>query len=209
MLQNSPMHSLIALLHLDGEAARIGAALAGLGAAVAPVMKGNFNGGDLSAIWNFENEAAYHAARPGIHAILNGAGVARADTAFFGHGSIGVREQGLSTGIHRTLLLCADRAASEARLAQFEAEMALMPKYIPAIRNWRFSRVIEAGGELPWTHVWEQEFADTAGLMGPYMLHPYHWAFIDRWFDPECSDWLVNLRLCHSFAAYEVAILSN
>lgn len=203
------MYSLIALVHLEGEAARIRAALAGLGAAVAPVMEGSFNGGDLSAIWNFRDEVAYRTARSGIDAILNGAGVERADTAFFGHGSIGVREQGLSTGIHRTLLLCADRAASEARLAQFEAEMVLMPKYIPAIRNWRFSRVTEAAGELPWTHVWEQEFVDTAGLMGPYMLHPYHWAFIDRWFDPECPDWLVNPRLCHSFAAFGVAILPN
>ena len=108
------MYSLIALVRLEGEAARVSAALAGLGAAVAPVMEGSFNGGDLSAIWNFRDEVAYRTARPGIDAILNGAGVERADTAFFGHGSIGVREQGLSTGIHRTLLLCADRAASEA-----------------------------------------------------------------------------------------------
>jgi len=203
------VYSLIALVHLDGEADSVAAALAGLGAAVAPVMAGHFNGGDLSAIWNFKDEAAFRTSRSRIDAILNGAGVARADAAFFRHGSTGVREQGLSTGVHRALFLCADHLVSDARRAQFEAEMVLSPKYIPAIRNWRFSRVIEAEGELPWTHVWEQEFVDIGGLMGPYMLHPYHWAFIDRWFDPECPDWLANPRLCHSFAAYGVAILSG
>jgi hypothetical protein len=40
------MYSLIALVHLEGAAARIAAALAELGAAVAPVMEGSFNGGD-------------------------------------------------------------------------------------------------------------------------------------------------------------------
>jgi hypothetical protein len=203
------MYSLIALVHLDGEAAPISAAFSKLGATVAPVMEGNFNGGDLSAIWNFDDEAAFRTARSAINAILNGAGVARADTAFFRHGATGVREPGLSTGVHRTLFLCADHHVSDARRAQFEAEMALMPKYIPAIRNWRLSRVVEAAGELPWTHVWEQEFVDVGGLTGPYMLHPWHWAFIDRWFDPECPDWIVNPRLCHSFAAYGVAILSS
>lgn len=82
-----------------------------------------------------------------------------------------------------------------------------MAKYIPAIRNWRFSNVIEAGGDLNWTHVWEQEYADIGGLMGPYMLHPFHWALIDRWFDPECPDWIVNIHLCHSFAALGAPVL--
>ena len=54
---------------------------------------------------------------------------------------------------------------------------------------------------------WEQEYADIGGLMGPYMLHPYHWAVIDRWFDPECPDWIVNTRLCHSFAAFGAPVL--
>jgi hypothetical protein len=202
------MFSLIALIHLVGDSGPVTAALAELGAVVAPVLEGNFNGGDISAIWNFADEPDYRAKRQVIDAAWAGAGVARADWCFFEHGEKGVSAPGLASGVHRTLFLCADRDASSSRLAQFEAEMAQMPRYIPAISNWRFSRVLEAGGELEWTHVWEQEYSDLGGLMGPYMLHPYHWAFIDRWFDHECPDWLVNLRLCHSFAAYGVPVLS-
>ncbi len=198
------MYSLITLIHLDGDADAdaVAAALRETGAIAAPVMEGNFNGGDLSAIWDFGSEADYRTARPAIDAALARPEVARADTAFFKHDQQGVSAPGLAGGVHRTLFLCADRPVTPDQRAQFEAEMVLMPKYIPAIRNWRFSPVIEATGELPWTHVWEQEYDDIGGLMGPYMLHPYHWAFIDRWFDHESPDWLVNLRLCHSFATY-------
>ncbi len=202
------MFNLIALVHLDGDVAPVSNALSDLGASVAPVMEGNFNGGDLSAIWRFDDEAAYRATKPSIEAAVSGPGVVRADTCLFEGGKTGTAEAGLANGVHRTLFLCADQNVTPARLAQFEDEMTQMAHYIPAIRNWRLSRVIEASGELPWTHVWEQEYADIGGLMGPYMLHPYHWALIDRWFDHECPDWLVNLRLCHSFAMYGKAVLS-
>lgn len=201
------MYSLIALVSVDGEAAPVSTALGGTGAAVAPVLEGNFNGGDLAAVWTFANPADYRAAQPAIAAILHGAGVAKAESCFFRHGQTGVNEPGLSSGVHRTLFLCADHNVTDARLSRFEAEMVLMPRYISAIRNWRFSTALEASGELPWTHVWEQEFSDLDGLIGPYMLHPYHWGFIDRWFDHECPDWLVNLRLCHSFARFGQALI--
>ena len=83
----------------------------------------------------------------------------------------------------------------------------MMPYYIPAIRNWQLSRAEEATGARRWTHVWEQEYADAGGLMGPYMMHPYHWARIDRWFDPECPDRIVDARLCHSFCAMKASVL--
>lgn len=202
------MYNLTALIHLNGDAEPVSETLSALGATVAPVMEGNFNGGDLSAIWQFADEAACRSTKPAIDAALGGPCIARVDSCAFVTGQSGIAEPGLSSGVHRTLLLCADHNATPERLAKFEAEMVQMAHYIPAIRNWRFSRVAEASGELPWTHVWEQEYADIGGLMGPYMLHPYHWALIDRWFDHECPDWLVNLRLCHSFARYGKAVLS-
>ena len=204
------MYSLACLIHLhQGAAEELSRALGELGAAVAPVIEGSYNGGDLSAHFAFPDEAAYRTARPMIDRLLAGDGVVRADTAFFANGPTGVRQPALGSGILRTLLLCADHDATQARVERFEAEMVRMPDHIAAIRNWRLSRVIEASGELGWTHVWEQEFADLGGLLGPYMLHPYHWAYIDRWFDPECPDWLVNVRLCHSFCAYGRPILSG
>jgi hypothetical protein len=203
------MHNLVCLVHVaSGEGAAVSAGLEALGGAVAPVLEGNFNGGDLAARFVFADEAAYRAARPAIDGVLAGSAVTRADTACFADGTGGGTAPGLAGGIWRGLLLCADRSQDKSLLERFEAELLLMPKYIPAIRNWRLSRVIEATGELPWTHVWEQEFDALDGLMGPYMMHPYHWASVDRWFDPECPDWLVNPHLCHSLAAFGRPLLS-
>lgn len=203
------MFELVCLIDVP-ESARAGliAGLKGLGGAAAAVMEGNFNGGDVATRFSFSEEAAYCAARPRIDAAAAAAGATRCNWALFAGGTAKAASPGLADGIWRGLLLCADRPSAAGRLGQFEAEMVLMPKYIPAIRNWKLSPAIESGGDLGWTHVWEQEYADIGGLFGPYMLHPYHWALIDRWFDPECPDWIVNTTLCHSFAMFGEAVLT-
>ena len=204
------MFSLVSLVHLaEGAGDDVSAALAGLGAATAPTMPGVFNGGDLIAHFDFADEDAYRDALPAIDAVLAGSGVVRFDGAFYRHGRHGVGEPGLATGVYRALLLSVDRPVATDVLHRFEAETVRMPHYIPAIRNWRLSRVIEPRGERRWTHVWEQEYASIDGLMGPYMLHPYHWAHIDRWFDPECPDWMIDTRLCHSFCAFGRTVLGG
>jgi len=32
------------------------------------------------------------------------------------------------------------------------------------------------------------------------MVHPHHWAYIDRWFDPESGVQIIDTALCHAFA---------
>ncbi|AVH23991.1 Dabb family protein [Nocardia cyriacigeorgica] len=105
--------------------------------------------------------------------------------------------------IYRALLVAVDPETDPAQVARFEAETAAMPDYIRTIGASQLSRVHSGTG---WTHVWEQEFADLGGLTGPYMTHPYHWAHIDRWFDPERGTKIVT-RLCHSFGALDAAAL--
>ncbi len=51
----------------------------------------------------------------------------------------------------------------------------MMPRFVPTIQAWQLSRVDEAIGTTQWTHVFEQEFTDVDGLMGPYLMHPVHW----------------------------------
>jgi hypothetical protein len=106
-------------------------------------------------------------------------------------------------GVYRALLLSLRPQASAAAVARFEREILAMPRYIRSIRGWRLSRVLESAGARPWSHVWEQRYDDLEGLAGPYMMHPYHWAYVDRWFDPESPDWMVDTHLCHSYCRFE------
>ena len=204
------MYSFLALIHVaEGKLDAVLAALRDAGAAAAPTMEGSFNGGDAIALFDFADEAAFDSARGDLDAVLKGEDVERADTAFFRHGRSDTSARDLETRVYRALLLCADRPATPEKQARFDAEIVLMPKYIPAIANWRYSEVLESSGERAWTHLWEQEYADVGGLMGPYMMHPYHWARIDRWFDPECPEWLVDTRLCHSFGTFDGPVITE
>jgi hypothetical protein len=165
---------------------------------VQPTLPGGFEGGDLIAHFRDGHD---------LDGLLANPAIAHVDSALYEPIAAGAAAPGLTDGIYRILLLAVAPSAPEPAVRQLETELMAMPRYIDAIRNWRLSRVTNAGGARAWTHVWEQEYDDLDGLTGPYMTHPYHWARVDRWFDPECPDHIVDTRLCHSFCAIERSVL--
>ncbi len=174
---------------------------------VAPTLAGSHFGGDLLAHFAFDDAVQRSDFDVALAPLLATPAVASVDGVAYQSGLGGRSDPGLANGVYRVLLLSVDEGIDPALVDRFEAETRTMPYYIPAIRNWQLSRADEATGARRWTHVWEQEYADAAGLMGPYMMHPYHWARIDRWFDPECPERIVDARLCHSFCAMEASVL--
>ena len=174
---------------------------------VAPTLPGSHFGGDLIVHGAFDSAEQRDMFGAALATLLAGAPVASVDGADYQGSPDGKRDPDLANGVYRVLLLSVDEGSDPEVVAQFETETRMMPHYIPAIRNWQFSGADAALGERRWTHVWEQEYRGIEGLLGPYMLHPYHWARIDRWFDPECPDRIVDARLCHSFCALEASVL--
>ncbi|MET7299784.1 Dabb family protein [Embleya sp. NPDC005575] len=111
--------------------------------------------------------------------------------------------------IKRTLLLTVRSGTSADVLAEFEADLMAMPDHIATIRSWALSRVAgRAGTAAPWTHVWEQEYATVEGLTGEYLLNPYHWAHVDRWFDGEVPGSIVEPGLAHVFRRSDPPVLT-
>jgi hypothetical protein len=170
---------------------------------VQPTLPGGYEAGDLIVHYDFAADAQSAAA------LLDNPRVAHADWAAYEPIAEGRGAPDLRGGVHRVLLLAVEPSTPAETVRRFEAEVRAMPRYIPAIRNWRLSRVTQAGGARAWTHVWEQDYADLGGLLGPYMLHPYHWARVDRWFDPECPERIVDPRLCHGFCGFERSVLGS
>lgn len=180
------------------EAARNSGALAYV---VEPTLPGSRNGGDILAHLRFSNQIDWEQstfdsalADPAITHV-NGATYRGAPTRT-GRGSV-----------YRALLLRVDPSVDATTVADFERELASMPRYVNTIAAWQLSRVDSALGTSPWTHVFEQEFTDVDGLLGPYLMHPIHWAVVDRWFDPETTDVIVRDRLCHSFCELTTPVL--
>ena len=206
----------------DGERARLAAHYAQLAEALpglvrernAPPLPGSVNGGDLVSHLVFDGERGWNEARvsPEWHAIEAFCArpeVTRSDWASYVLQHHGVREPDIAEGIHRVLLLAVRPETSAERRAQFENEMRAMPHYLPAIRNWNLSRVSECGGARSWTHVWEQDFRSPADFFGPYMMHPIHFALIDRWFDPQSQDWIVDPELCSTYCLSQHAAIAQ
>ncbi|MFA5709172.1 Dabb family protein [Mycolicibacterium sp.] len=166
---------------------------------------GSRNGGDILLHLRFAAQSDWCTAEPVITEALT-------DPAITGINGVTyrgapTRADGPAT-VYRTLLLRVQPDAPAEKIALFEAELRSMPRYVNTIRSWQLSRVDHAIGTTEWTHVFEQEFTDTAGLMGPYLMHPIHWAVVDRWFDPETTDVIIRDRVCHSFCAMDRPVLS-
>lgn len=125
----------------------------------------------------------------------------------------GLARRGLAQGIKRTALFRAFPGVAPARRDRWERDLLEMPAHVPAIVNWRLSRAIpldwSRSAVPPWTHVWEQEYEQLEGLTVDYMVHPHHWAHVDRWFDPESGDQIIDTALCHAFSPLAGPILTG
>lgn len=164
---------------------------------VQPTLPGARNGGDILLHLRFDAEARARLALRRFAPLLTDRSVTRVNGA--NYRGRPVRPSQTPGTVYRALLLRVASGTPAAIVARFERELSSMPRYVSSIRAWQLSRVSEGVGTSAWTHVFEQEFSDVDGLLGPYLMHPIHWAVVDRWFDPECPDVIVHDRVCHSF----------
>lgn len=172
---------------------------------VEPTLSGSRNGGDILAHLRFGSKEHWDRAAGRFGAILDDPAVSRVNGV--GYCGTPVHNGDKPATVYRALLLRVPPDTDEATVARFEADLQLMPRYVRTITDWQLSRVEEATGVSAWTHVFEQLFTDEDGLMGPYLMHPIHWAVVDRWFDPECPEVIVRDRVCHSFCQSDAAVL--
>ncbi|GAB2466956.1 hypothetical protein GCM10027082_18200 [Comamonas humi] len=132
-------------------------------------------------------------------------GVARVDRVAYRRVGGGQRAPGLQGGTWRTLMLRVREGREPALVAALEQDLLRMPAYMPGIRNWQLGRVCS---DSTWTHVWQQEFAHVGDLQGEYLAHPFHWGWVDRWFDPEFPEWTVD-AISHAFCPFETSLLTH
>ncbi|MBT8766072.1 Dabb family protein [Metapseudomonas boanensis] len=131
-------------------------------------------------------------------------GVARVDRLSHIRIGGGERAPGLVAGVLRTLLLRVRPEAPAHQVEALERDLLAMPGYMRGIRNWQLGRVTSTSH---WSHVWQQEFAEEGDLHGEYLLHPFHWGWVDRWFDPAFPEWTVE-AICHAFCPLPASVLA-
>jgi hypothetical protein len=173
---------------------------------VEPTLPGVRNGGDILVHLRFDTEDQWRSVETDFATTLTDPAITRVNGVCY---SGGATPDGAESGtVYRTLLLRVLPGSDARTVARFEDELQLMPRYVKPITAWQLSRVDQPVGTSEWTHVFEQEFTDVDGLMGPYLMHPIHWAVVDRWFDPESPDVIIRDRVCHSFCAIGDSVLT-
>lgn len=171
--------------------------------ALARNQEGCWGAGDYTLDVLRDERAANHATD--FAALAQLPGVVRVDGAACRAIGGGLREPTLRDGIWRTLMLRVRPQASEAKVVALEQELLHMPAFMRGIRNWRLGRIETPGA---WTHVWQQEFAHVGDLLGEYLMHPYHWGWVDRRFDAESPDWTVD-AISHAFCPLASSLLAD
>lgn len=116
----------------------------------------------------------------------------------------GLRDAGVRNSTKRTAYFRLLPNAPASVAAQLERALLQMPSYMPGMTNWCLSRAVDS----EWTYVWEQEYARQDDLLGEYMVHPFHWSYIDPWFDPEFSRQIVDTQLSHAFCPAPDSVLA-
>lgn len=174
---------------------------------VGHTLPGTIRGGDVLAHFTYHTVGHWRLAEPRIEAILASPAVAHVNGAEYQPGDSGYAAPRAAGTVYRTLLLRVQPDTAERIVRQFETDLRRMPKFVNTIRAWQLSRVDRAVGTSRWTHVYEQEFTDAAGLLGPYLFHPVHWAVVDGWFDPERPQCIIRDRVCHSFCDLDGRVL--
>jgi len=180
--------------------------------AQAPGVQQSHLGADLPASWGglgLTWDALLGDDPPPVAAQLHGLTVGAVDAVRFRPLHRALPEPGIRGGIKRTLLLRVKPGSPPTAVEQFERDLITMPAHIPAIRNWRLSRVDAALQASTWTHVWEQEYRTLDGLLKDYQGSPYHWGWVERWFDPEVPGHIVEVRLAHVFKEAAASILAG
>ena len=197
------MFNVTALIHTDARETVLAAVRDAVrdvpDALVEPTLPGVRNGGDVLVHLRVLDEEGWPSLQERLTPVLSAPAVTHVDSARY-------RGRPNRTGtpggsVYRALFLRVAPDTSDHVVARFEADLAAMPRYVSTITAWQLSRVEAATGTTAWTHVFSQRFTDLEGLTGPYLMHPIHWAHVDRWFDPECPEYIVRERVCHSFCA--------
>ena len=178
-----------------------------------PTLPGVYNGGDYIWHMQFADEAAYaiwkaEQGKAADTVLADTALVSHIDSVAYEGGRSGAKPGAPDKGCYRVALFSVFKEPFPGAIAQYDAETYEMGNYIGSIKRWQISHVKESSGARPWTHVWEQEYDDVGGLHGAYMLHPHHWGHVDRWYDPECTDWMIDNHLCHTFCNFTGSVIT-
>ena len=180
----------------------------------APVLEPPMPGGDYFCELGFKDQAEYDQAKAqpswnDLYTLFeNTAVVAGFEFAAYGDGTLTLQEKSVSK-CHRVLIFSLLEDANPDMVAKMEANMNGMTEHVPGLRNCKFAKIVESAGSDSWAYAFECDFDEPGSFLGKYMTTPYHFCYIDKFFESACNEWIVNTNLCTPYLAQETPFLAN
>lgn len=178
------------------------------------VLEPPMPGGDFVCEVGFADQAAYEQAKgqaswEALDALMHDGGkVANCEFIAYGEGTLTLQETEKSA-CHRVLFFSLRDGADPAMVEKMESVMNDMTAHVPGLRNCKFAPVVESSGTDEWAYAYECDFDDPMTFLGKYMSTPFHFLYIDKFFEPACGEWVVNTNLCTPYLAQETPFLAN
>lgn len=204
----------------DAKKAEFAGSLASLAQAISPVylaeptLEPPMPGGDYFCELGFKDEAAYAAAKltqewQALQSLLDDTQtVGRYEFVAYGEGDFRFQETEHST-CHRVLIFSLIEDADPKMIEKMEAFTCGMVDFVPGLRNCKLAKVIESTGSFDWAYAFECDFDEPGSFLGKYMTTPYHFTYVDKFFEPACNEWIVDPGLCTPYCAQEKPFLAN
>ena len=171
-------------------------------------------GGDYFAEVGFADQDAYEAKKAesawtDLQALMHDeTRVAATEFAAYGEGTLTLQEKKAS-GCHRVLMYDLIDDPDPAMVEKMESVMNDMCDHVPGLLNCKFARIVESSGTHDWKYAFECDFDDPSSFTGKYMTTPFHFCYIDKFFEPACDEWVVDPDLRTPFMSQETPFLAN
>ena len=207
----------------DDDASELLEELEGLAAQISQVyiagevldIGGLMNAGDVMLELGFENQDAYEAAKA-TDAWAQLKDLLADQTSvdhyeFAAYGDDGLLHLTDTTGsrAHRLLFTHVRDGADPAMLEHAFEMMPYMQDSIEGFNNSKISKVVESEGSQSWDYVFECDYADENVYQGPYLTHPVHVTYVDKFFEPIAKEYCFVPFLCTSVIASDGPFLAN
>lgn len=181
---------------------------------IATETLGVMPGGDYFIEVGFEDQEAYEQAKSTdswaalLGLLDDGSLISACEFAAYGEGALLLQEKERS-GCHRVLMFDLIDDPDPAMVTKMESVMLDMADHVPGLLNCKFARVVEASGTHDWKYAYECDFDDPSTFTGKYLTTPFHFCYIDKFFEPACAEWVVNPDLRTPFMVQEKPFLAN
>ena len=172
-----------------------------------------YGGGDLFYEIGFEFQEDYESAKSKsewetIQSLLaDQALIDHYEFVAYGEGKLNITGQ--QAACHRVLIFEIVPDADPAAIEKMEKIMPDMCNYIPGLINCKLAKVVETTGTMNWGYAFECDFDDPMTFLTNYNYRPYHWANVDKFFEPSCAEWVADPNLCTPYIAADGAFLLN